>query len=994
MNGNTLSRHRNPLPVGIPPAFDQGADNYDHEALIYRGLPPESFTIDSLHNLIREGENVLAIQVHNHSIGSSDLTAIPFLSIGSKINPGTTHPVPPVLHINSPLLHTNFRLDAEGETVYLYDPSNSIIDSIAFERMYTDISGGKYPDGSGSLFYFQQATPGEPNLTKTYSSISGEPYFSVPGGLFSTTLSIYLTGFEPDDTIYFTTDGSEPTIYSQKYTGGIPIQSTTVLRARILEHGKIPGYVVSHTYLINIQNTLPVISLTTSPENLWDYYDGMYVMGPNASQDFPHFGANFWQDWEKPVHIELFEPDGERGFSIDAGMKIFGGWSRGFPQKSLSIFARSKYGYGNIDYRIFGEKDIDQFESIILRNSGNDWNYSMMRDGMMTELVSKMDIDKQAYRPAEIYLNGEYWGILNIREKVNEHFIASNHGVDPDQIDLLEGNGWKIQGSSDHYFSMLYFIDNNDMLLDQNFNVVKSMMETNNFINYQISQIYFDNRDWPGNNIKYWRPQSENGRWRWIMFDTDFGFGIWDPSKYTYNTLAFALEPNGPGWPNPPWSTFLLRKLLENNQFKTDFINYFADHLNTTFLPEVVRKYIEELKKNIESEMHDHLDRWGGNYYNWENEIQVMINFGLNRVNYIRNHIREQFNLSSTYSLNLAVNPANSGKIKVNFIIPERYPWTGTYFDHVPIKLIPVPEPGYRFTGWTGTDQATSDPLILDASANQQITANFEPDGSGLQHIVINEINYNSSGDFDTGDWIEIFNMDDSDRDLAGWIFKDSDDGHEFIFPLNTNIGAEDYLVVCRDEEAFDSLNPSVVNHTGNFDFGLSSSGEYIRLYDDNQQLVDSVFYGNSSPWPPEPNGTGPTLELINPALDNTLPENWYASNTHGTPGAINESWSPLSVEEPEPENDDFIDLRVYPNPFHISTSIMFYLEYPEKVSINIYDLNGRIIRILTNQFLPTGPVELSWDGSGADGSSIAPGIYIIKLITSKQTYFRKVVYY
>ncbi len=991
LNGEEIARGNIGIP-GIPPAFDQGADNYDHEALIYRGLPPESFTIDSLHNLIREGENVLAIQVHNHSTGSSDLTAIPFFSIGSKTKPGTTHPVPPVLHINSPLLHTNFRLDAEGETVYLYDPSNVIIDSIAFERMYTDISSGKYPDGSGSLFYFQQATPGEPNLTKTYSSISGEPYFSVPGGLFSTTLSIYLTGFEPDDTIYFTTDGSEPTIYSQKYTGGIPIQSTTVLRARILEHGKIPGHVVSHTYLISIQNTLPVISLTTSPENLWDYYDGMYVMGPNASQDFPHFGANFWQDWEKPVHIELFEPDGERGFSIDAGMKIFGGWSRGFPQKSLSLFARSKYGYGNIDYRIFGEKDIDQFEAIVLRNSGNDWNYSMMRDGMMTELVSKMDIDKQAYRPAEIYLNGEYWGILNIREKVNEHFIASNHGVDPDQIDLLEGNGWKIQGSSDHYFLMLYFIDNNDMQLDQNFNVVKSMMETENFIKYQISQIYFDNRDWPGNNIKFWRPQSETGRWRWIMFDTDFGFGIWDPSKYTFNTLAYALEPNGPDWPNPPWSTFLLRKLMENNRFKIDFINCFADHLNSTFLPEKVENHILTLKQNIEEEMHDNLGRWGGNYNNWENEIQVMINFGLYRVNYVRNHIRNQFNLNGTFALDLGVNPPCSGKIKVNTIIPERYPWTGIYFDRVPIQLTPVPEPGYRFTGWTGSSQSAENPLILDVSIDQQITANFEPDGSGLQYIVINEINYNSPDYFDTGDWIEIYNRGDSERDLTGWILKDSDDEHQFIFPLPTNIGAEDYLVVCRDDTAFVTLNPYVANHVGDFNFGLSSYGECIRLYDDSLRLVDSVCYGVSSPWPPEPNGTGPALELINPALDNTLPENWYASNTHGTPGAINESWSPLSIEEPERSGMNDVDLQIYPNPFNTVTTIQIYLEQQDEVRITIHDMTGKTVSVLFEGNLIRGVHLWNWDATASNGNKVSPGVYLIKVETKNNCLTKRVL--
>ena len=340
LNGEEIARGNIGIP-GIPPVFNQGADNYDHEALIYRGLPPESFRIDSLRQLIKEGENVLAIQVHNHSLGSSDMSAIPFLSVGTNINPGTGYPVPPILPVSSPLLHTNFRLNSVGETVFLFDTSGLIIDTVAFSQMHTDISKGPFPDGSGSLFYFMEATPGESNQTKTYSSISGKPNFSIPGGLYTTSLNVYLTGQETDDTIYYTTNGSDPIVHSQKYTGPIQINTTTVLRARIIEHDKIPGQIVSQSYLVNIQNTLPVISLSTTPENLWDFYDGMYVMGPNASHDFPHFGANFWQDWEKPVHIELFEPDGTIGFSIDAGVKIFGGWSRGLPQKSLSIFARS-----------------------------------------------------------------------------------------------------------------------------------------------------------------------------------------------------------------------------------------------------------------------------------------------------------------------------------------------------------------------------------------------------------------------------------------------------------------------------------------------------------------------------------------------------------------------------------------------------------------------------------------------------------------------------
>ncbi|HEX9972682.1 MAG TPA: CotH kinase family protein, partial [bacterium] len=372
------------------------------------------------------------------------------------------------------------------------------------------------------------------------------------------------------------------------------------------------------------------------------------MLGKNYESNPPHFGANFWQDWERPVHVEFFEPDGKLGFSLDAGMKIFGAWSRDFAQRSLAIYARSHYGAGDIDYQIFPDKPITKFESFVLRNSGNDWQSTLFRDAMMQSLIRETDVDIQAYRPAVVILNGVYWGIHNIREKISEHNLAAHRGIDPDNIDLLENNGAVIKGDATHYQAMLNYIATHDMKLSASYDAIKTMMDVDNFLDYEIAQIYFDNTDWPGNNIKFWRPRTADGRWKWIVFDTDFGFGLYNPDNYRNNTLAFATEPNGPDWPNPPWATFLLRKLLENPQFNIDFINRFGDHLNSIFLPSRVNQRIDAMKAVLEPEIQRHRAKWTGAISNWQQNVQVLKQFANYRGGYLKAYLLTNFQLKGT----------------------------------------------------------------------------------------------------------------------------------------------------------------------------------------------------------------------------------------------------------------------------------------------------------------------------------------------------------
>ncbi|RQW04897.1 T9SS C-terminal target domain-containing protein, partial [candidate division KSB1 bacterium] len=626
--------------------------------------------------------------------------------------------------------------------------------------------------------------------------IGGEPIFSHRGGFYNQSFQLILSASSPHAAIYFTLDGSPASTKSNRYQSPILINKTTVIRAKQIVANALPGKTITHTYFVNEKITLPVVSLTTDPPNLWDPDSGIYVLGKNYETNVPHFGANFWQDWERPVHIEFFEPDGEMGFSLDAGMKVFGGWSRDFPQKSLAIYARSRYGAGSIDYQVFPDKPITKFEAIVLRNSGNDWQSTLFRDGMMQSLIKETELDFQAYRPAVVFLNGEYWGILNIREKVNEHFLAANRDVDPDSFDLLENDGWIIHGDNSHFRAMLHYINTRNMQLAQSLQTIESMMDVDNFFDYQIAQIYFDNTDWPGNNIKFWRPRTLQGRWKWILFDTDFGFGLWDASAYRNNTLEFATADNGPDWPNPPWSTFLLRKLLENSQFKNDFINRFADLMNTTFQPKRVNQWIDECSKLLSPEIQRHQAKWRGSVYNWHQNIRVLKQFGNFRPAYLKAHFINKFQLKGMARIKIDIASPGAGQIKLNSLTLSQFPWQGDYFKEIPIQIEAVPNDGYRFSNWSDSIASDSVTITITPIQDLVITANFNqtaisqidrqtkpPLEFSLGQNYPNPFNHKTTIGYDLPDdcfvTIEIFNM--LGRNIATLVDKNQTSGQHRV---------------------------------------------------------------------------------------------------------------------------------------------------------------------------------------------------------------------
>ena len=994
LNGQEFAR-RNMGAPNTDVAFNQQTTGL-HEAEIYAGGFPEPLWIDLSEFPLTAGANILAIEVHNYNSGSSDLSCIPFLTLGYRTEQETVRP--PNGNMDLPLisLHTNFKISSSGETIVLTDDQEMVLDSVYTGTLSTDMSRGRYLEGN-DWSLFGEPTPGASNNTSSYNGALPEPSYSLPSGFYSPgqTISVELSSQHPDSEIRFTLDGTDPAPYSQLYEYPIPFQDNTVIRARSFLADWLPSEIESKTYIFDNPSELTAVFICSDPDNFFDQNSGIYAFGSNAEEEFPYFGANFWEDWERSVHFEILETNGT-GYGANAGMKIFGGWSRGFPQKSLAIYARNYYGPSEFDYNLFPNFTIDSYETFTLRNSGNDWESTMLRDGFITSLTNNLDIDHQQYRPAVHYINGEFWGIINIREKVNEHFVAANHNLDASDIDLLEQYGEAIHGTNIDYMNLLDYLENQDISDPLVHDAIEQWVDIESYMSYQAFQIFIDNRDWPGNNIKFWRDHRVGGKWRWILYDTDFGFGIWEPNAYTFNTLSFALDPNGPGWPNPPWSTFLFRKLMENEDFKYSFINIYCDLLNTVFQPDFLTSHLDSIKGNIQNTIPVHRARWynNGNWpnsaVNWQSKLNRIITFSNNRHLYARNHMRNQFDLPTVAQVNIHIEPAGSGTIKLNSLTIDEDDWSGYYFPTVPLPVRAVPNTGYIFSGWAEFPDSPA-AITLDVTDPITLTALFEASGPSAGTVVVNEINYNSSDDFNPEDWIELYNPDETIAHISGWVLKDEDDAHIFSIPAGTVIEPQGYLVLAENLNLFSASFPNVDNAIGSFGFGLSGGGDQVRIYNDDGDLVDSLEFDDAGGWPEAADGDGPTLELINPELDNTLPASWAASTDHGTPGTVNSAFQVLSSIEQNIVPSKSALGTAFPNPFNPAVTIPFQLAEPGPGTINIYNILGQEVVSFNLGELTAGKHIYTWQPSRE--YNISSGVFLIRMKTAHGSSIKKIIY-
>lgn len=602
-------------------------------------------------------------------------------------------------------VHTNFKISKDGETILLSDPQLQIIDQVAIPALAEDESYGRQPDGSSAFNFLVQPSPLASNNGSDSYNLANPPVFQNTSYFDDQPMQVILQCDQADCEIYYTTDGNIPDETVQLYTGPINLDTTTVIRAISITPTLLASAPSTRTFFIDSPHGLPIFSFTTTPDLLWDWENGIFSMGPDAEQVWPYFGANFWKDIEIPMYVEYFQNEALE-VEYPLGAKVHGGkGARTKPMLPLRLLAKSEFGTSVMDYPFFYNKNITQFERIVLRNASGDFHTAYMRDEFLSRyfIDQGLELDAIAEQPVVVYINGAYYGLMHLREKVDRFYLENNHGIDPDNIDLLEEDTFIIDGSFDIFNIHEAFVLENDLRDSENYSTAASYFDLENLADYVICQTYVNNTDWPGNNLKYWRARTDDAKWRYILFDMDVALGLFQWTEPTVNSFSTKMEQEASRM------IPIFKSFLENENFRHYFINRYADLMNTTFETEAFQKEILRSQDEIADEMERHLPRWDKTFDRWYNEeISIILDYAAERPANAREFIRSYFELQSTDQISINTFPQNAGTIQLNTIslAAEQLPWKGYYYRDVPITISVQPQNGYVFSHW---ESSTSD---------------------------------------------------------------------------------------------------------------------------------------------------------------------------------------------------------------------------------------------------------------------------------------------
>lgn len=552
---------------------------------------------------------------------------------------------------------------------------------------------------------------------------------------------------------------SKTTTFNQNpdYIPDSIVQKGTVVRAIAHRPGSIPSDIETHTYFIgsDLMNryTFPVLSLNIDEDLLFDYHNGYFTAGvvfenwrsTNNGVARGNTPANWhWSGrlYERPMAMEYFSVSGQREFSMDVGARIHGGWSRARRRKSFRLYARSEYGQSTFNYPFFTNRPHSEYKRILVRNSGNDEIRTSFRDAAIQNLVSHLEFDIQHSEPVIVFLNGEYWGFYNLREWQNRFYIERMYGLQSDEIDFLTPFRIANDGDASHFTATINYAVQQNLSDDSLFAELERRIVIEDFTDYVISEVFARNTDWPVNNIKWWRkrttydpdaPRGHDGRWRWLMYDVDFGYGMsGGPNAYTHNTLVHAKNNGDVG--------ILLRNMWPNINYRHYFINRYADLMNTCFLPAHTIGVFDSIKQLYSPEISEFIDRWSAPPYEqaWIDSVDVMKNFADERPAFARLHLMNEFNLTAAHEVTLDVSDTLAGHVSINTItildttvgVPESpYPWQGIYFQNVPISLKAHANPGYQFLHWEiGNQIFPQDEIDINLTSDSLVLAVFTSD--------------------------------------------------------------------------------------------------------------------------------------------------------------------------------------------------------------------------------------------------------------------------
>jgi hypothetical protein len=655
--------------------------------------------------------------------------------------------------------YASFAIDAEGSEPLILSQYTSLAieDQSQPTALEADVSYGHISNGT-SWFYFIEPTPRAENTTQGYSALLDEPIATQNSGWYPDSLGVNFTPPTTGVQIRYTTDGSDPKADSPLWPGlkylhnrssepnVISLISTVLpdlpppvneldfwyppadnvtkihtIKTRSFAAGALPSKTVTRSYLVGINlYEFPIVTLAIDPHDLFDPDDGIYIAGNGYDGNWLH--ANFYQDWGRKVVAEWFDSLGSPFYQQQFEVEIHGRYSCRAGQKSLRLKAAAMDGDLSLNYPFFGPDYLDHFYNLILRNSGNDVHWTMFRDNFVQTLLKEQGLDTANFKPYMVFLNGEYWGIHILQEHPQEHYVANHYNIPLTELDVLERDSDTLLGSDTDYDAMLAYINTHDETDPGVWQYLNTKVDMNNFSEYMAGEIYAGNTDWPGNNIRYWRkrvsytpnaPYGHDGRYRWLVYDTDFSFGFYQTPTWMHNTLWSALDPAR------EWRTFLLRNFTTNPDFKNNLLNIFADRLNYNWQPAKVINLINQFESRYAASMPLHIARWSlpVSYSRWLENVDDLRVFANNRPDYLRGLLVAQFGLAGTAAVNLQITPPEAGVIRVNNRV-DLAAGVYTYFQGVPVSMKAVLNPGWEVLSFGGQP---TDSLAFNPVATQNI---------------------------------------------------------------------------------------------------------------------------------------------------------------------------------------------------------------------------------------------------------------------------------
>lgn len=636
--------------------------------------------------------------------------------------------------------HVGYKIDTDGGTLQLLSGTTEV-SSVKYGAMVPHISFGY--DLDGNLGYMEP-TPKKDNSTAFASlgSRCAKPVLGTQPGICNGPINLAITTTTADAKIYYTLDGTEPTAKNGTlYTLPIDVkrqdgQKSVVIRARAIKNGILSSAITSGSYIFMDDKhescngfTAPILSLTIDPKEYTDNTYGIGVKGTNGTtvpgKNCLSEKANYNQDWDRPANLEYIV-DGKTVLSQEVEVAVMGGCSRTWGVKSLKVNASKKTGSNMLKYPFFGANGASEYKSLHIRNGGNTFDGFMIRDALLQEIARSMGLDCQEYQPIAYYINGSYKGLMGLRTRSNKDLVYAKFGLDEEDIDVIEVAETGVSASSgtmDGYEALIEALKSKDKSSPTFLDEIGEMMDVDYYIDYQIFEQFCVNTDWPGNNTKLWR-ERQNGRFRWIVYDVDFGFGLYggggdnhtDPST---DMIQFSLGKSPINWANrQAFSVEIFKNMMENKDFQERFLMRYLYHLENTFQADNIDALWAPVLEKAENEFcaspisHD-----------WKAGLEGMRNFAKVRPSKVYEHLRSFYNGGKTVNLKVAIkdeagNVIPGANVIMNNVSTGGAEYETSYFTMHPFRVEPRVPQGYTFKKWNTSSEVSSSvittPLLTD----------------------------------------------------------------------------------------------------------------------------------------------------------------------------------------------------------------------------------------------------------------------------------------